>query len=68
MIGVGVQFSATQVVTKERYIATCQLFLLAAVVATLIIAVAGVGRLDIVGPRVSSPADKTVHQHAQAPR
>lgn len=67
MIGVGVQFSAaTRVVTKERYIAACQLLLLAAFVATLIIAVTGVARLDIVGPRVSSPTDQSVHTHVPA--
>ena len=67
MIGVGVQFSATGVVTKERYIAACQLLLVAALMATLIIAIAGVARLDIVGPRVSSPTDQTVRPHAPAP-
>lgn len=64
MIGAGVQFSdVTRVMTKERYIATCQLMLLVAVIATLVIAVAGVARLDIVGPRVASPTDQTVHGH-----
>ncbi|MGN6721590.1 MAG: hypothetical protein ACTHJM_03140 [Marmoricola sp.] len=53
--------SAVRAVTKERYVATCQLLLVFAVVATVVIAVAGVSRLDIVGPHVSSPTGQTVH-------
>lgn len=56
------QFSAAaRVVTKERYVSVCQYLLLAAVVATVVIAVAGVARLDIVGPHASTPTNQTVH-------
>lgn len=50
-----------QAATRERYVSACQYLLLFAVVATVVIAVAGVSRLDIVGPHVSSPTGKTVH-------
>lgn len=53
--------SAARVVTKERYVSACQYLLVFAVVATIVIAVTGVARLDIVGPHASSPANQTVH-------
>lgn len=52
---------ATWVGTKETYVATCQYVLLCLVVATVVVAVAGVARLDIVGPHASNPTDQTVH-------
>lgn len=56
------QFSyAVRAVTKERYVSACQYLLLVAVVAAVVIAVAGVARLDIVGPHVASPTNQTVH-------
>lgn len=48
-------------VTKERYVAICQYLLVAAIMATLVLAVAGVARLDIVGPHASTPTNQTVH-------
>lgn len=56
--------SAARVMTKDRYVAACQYLLLLAVVVTVVIAVAGVARLDIVGPRVSSPTNQTAHDTA----
>lgn len=53
--------SAARAVTKERYVSACQYLLLFAVVATVVIAVAGVARLDIVGPHASTPTNQTVH-------
>lgn len=56
------QFSSSaRAVAKERYVSACQLLLVFAVVATVVIAVAGVARLDIVGPHASSPTNQTVH-------
>ena len=52
---------ATWAVTKETYVATCQYLLLCLVVATVVIAVAGVARLDIVGPHASTPTNQSVH-------
>lgn len=52
---------ATRAVTKESYVATCQYLLLCLVVATVVIAVAGVARLDIVAPRASTPGNQPVH-------
>ena len=53
--------SAARVVTKERYVSACQFLLLFAIVATVVVAVAGVSRLDIVGPHASTPTNQTVH-------
>lgn len=50
----------TRVLTKQRYVAACQGLMLLAVVATMVLAVSGVVRLDIVGPRTSAPTDQTV--------
>lgn len=62
LVGDGVRFSmATRVVSKERYILVCQYVLVAALMATLVLAVAGVARLDIVGPHASSPTNQKVH-------
>ena len=47
-------------VTKERYVSACQYLLLFAMVATVVIAVAGVARLDIVGPHASQPTNQKV--------
>lgn len=52
---------ATSAVTKETYVATCQYLLLCLVVATVVIAVAGVARLDIVAPRASTPTNQAAH-------
>ena len=53
------QFSlAASAALKQRYILACQLLLMAIVVAALMIAVAGVARLDLVGPHVSSPVQQ----------
>lgn len=51
----------TRVVSKERYILACQYLLVAALMATLVLALAGVARLDIVGPHASSPTNQKVH-------
>lgn len=51
---------ATKAVTKETYVATCQYLLLCLMVATVVIAVAGVARLDIVAPRASTPTNQAV--------
>ena len=53
--------------TKETYVATCQYLLLCLVVATVVIAVAGVARLDIVGPHASTPTDQSVHTTSSTP-
>ncbi|MGN6161472.1 MAG: hypothetical protein ACTHOG_07160 [Marmoricola sp.] len=50
---------ATAVVTKERYVSACQFLLVMAVVATVVIAVARVARLDIVG-HPSAPTHQAV--------
>ena len=52
---------ATWAVTKESYVATCQYLLLFLVVETVVIAVAGVARLDLVGPHASTPTNQAVH-------
>ena len=60
-VGDGVRFSmAAWVVTKERYVSACQYLLLVALLATVVISVAGVARLDIVG-HPSSVTSPTAH-------
>lgn len=56
--------AAAQVFTKQRYVAICQLLLLLAVVASLMIAGTRVTRLDIVGSNTSTPTDQSVHTPA----